>query len=110
MVLTKRLLVLAGCQNSMKFTLGYIYLLVGNVVSWKSVKHSLITSSTMAAKLLTCYETSNHRIWLRNFVMGVHIVDGVDRALKLFCDNKSAMLHSNNNRSSMNSKYIDINS
>ena len=38
----------------------------------------------------------------------MHIVDGVDRTFKLFCDNKSAVLHSNNNRSSMKSKYIDI--
>ena len=28
----------AGCQDSMKFTSGYIYLLVGCVVSWKTAK------------------------------------------------------------------------
>ena len=38
----------------------------------------------------------------------MHIVNGVDRTLKLFCDNKSAVLHSNNNKSSIKSKYIDI--
>ena len=36
------------------------------------------------------------------------LVDGIDRPLKLFCDNKSVMLYSNNNRSSTKSKYIDI--
>ena len=32
----------------------------------------------------------------------------VARPLKLFCHNKSTVLYSNNNRSSMKSKFIDI--
>ena len=35
-------------------------------------------------------------------------MDGIERPLKLFCDNKSAVLYSNNNRSSTKSKFIDI--
>ena len=98
----------AGCQDSMKSTLRYIYLLAGCAVSWKSAKQSLIISSIMAAKFIAYYEASNHGIWLQKFFMGLRIVDGVDRPLKLFCDNKSAMLYSNNNRSWMKSKYINI--
>ena len=40
--------------------------------------------------------------------MGLRIVDKIERPLKLFCDNKSAVLYSNNNRSSTKSKYIDV--
>ena len=35
-------------------------------------------------------------------------MDGIERPLKLFCDNKSTIIYSNNNRSSMKSKFIDI--
>ena len=35
-------------------------------------------------------------------------MDGIERPLKLFCDNKSAVLYSNNNRSSTEYKFIDI--
>ena len=62
----------------------------------------------MAAEFVACYETSNHEIWLRNFVTGLRIMGGIGRPLKLFCDNKSEVLYSNNNRSSMKSKFIDI--
>ena len=92
----------------MKSTSGCIYLLASGAISWKSAKQSLIASSTMAAEFITCYEASNHGIWLRNFVTGLRIVDGVERPLKLFCDNKSAVLYSNNNRSSTKSKHINI--
>ena len=62
----------------------------------------------MALEFVACYKASNHEIWLRNFVTGLSIFDGIERPLKLFCDNKSAVLYSNNNRSSTKSKFIDI--
>ena len=91
----------------MKFTSGYIYLLAGGAISWKSVKQSIVASSTMAAKFVACYEASNHGIWLPNFVTRLRIMDGIERPLKLFCDNKSTILYSNN-RSYTKSKFIDI--
>ena len=35
-------------------------------------------------------------------------MEGIERPLKLYCDNKLAVLYSNNNRSSTKSKHIDI--
>ena len=79
-----------------------------DAVSWRSAKQTLTASSTMATEFVACYEASNHGIWLRNFVTGLRIVEGIERPLKLYCDNKSAVLYSNNNRSSTKSKHIDI--
>ena len=62
----------------------------------------------MTIEFIACYEASNHGVWLWNFVTGLHIVDDIERPLKSFCDNKSAVLYSNNNRSSSKSKHIDI--
>ena len=61
----------------------------------------------MVAEFVACYKASNHGIWLRNFVTGLRIFDGIVRPLKLFCDNKSTVLYSNNNKSSTKSKFID---
>ena len=36
------------------------------------------------------------------------MVKGIERPLKLYCDNNSAVLYSNNNKNSSNSKHIDI--
>ena len=38
----------------------------------------------------------------------MRIVDNIERALKLFCDNQSVLSYSNNNRSSCKSKHIEI--
>ncbi|XP_034684099.1 secreted RxLR effector protein 161-like [Vitis riparia] len=60
----------AGCQDSRRSTSGYIYLLAGGAISWRSAKQTLVTSSTMEAEFVACYEASNQGIWLRNFVTG----------------------------------------
>ena len=97
-----------GCLDSKRSTSGYIYLLAEGAVSWKSIKQTLTASSTMEAEFIACHEASNQGIWLRNFITGLRIVDGIERPLKIYCDNGAAVLYSNNNRSSSKSKHIDI--
>ena len=43
-----------------------------------------------------------------NFVTGLRVVDGIERPLKVYCDNRAAIEFSNNNGSSLDSKHIDI--
>ena len=98
----------AGCQDCKRSKSGYIYLLDGGVIFCKSAKQKLIASSTMTAEFVACYEVSNHGLWLRNFVTGLRILSDIKKTLKLYCDNKSAVLYSNNNRSSSKSRCIGI--
>jgi hypothetical protein len=39
----------AGCVDSRKFTLGYIFLLAGGAISWRSSKQTIVATSTMEA-------------------------------------------------------------
>lgn len=98
----------AGCSDSRKSMSGYVFMLAGGAISWKSVKQTLVASSTMEAEFVACFEASKQGIWLRNFVTCLKIIDGVDRPLKLYCDNKAAELYAKNNRRSSRSKHIDI--
>jgi hypothetical protein len=98
----------ASYMDSLKSTSDYIFMLARGAISWRSAKQSMIVSSTMTAEFIACFEASNHGIWLRNFVTGLRIVDTMKLPLKLYCDNSSAILYSNNNGSSSKSKHIDI--
>ena len=83
-------------------------MLAGGAISWKSTKQTLVASSTKVAKFIACFEASNHGIWLRNLVTGLHVVDGIKRTLRIYCDNELAVQYSNNNRSTTKSKFFDI--
>lgn len=97
-----------GCLDSRRSTSSYVFILGGGAISWKSIKQTLIVTSTMEAKFIACYETSNHGIWLRNFIIGLQIVDGIERPLRINCDNKAIELYSKKNHRSSKFKHIDI--
>ena len=86
----------ASCVDDQKFTYGYIFMMVEGVVSWKSVKQTLATSSTMEAMYVACYEVVFHVIWLQNFISALGVVHSISRLLKLFCDNSVAIYFSRN--------------
>ena len=89
-------------------TLGYIYMLARGAISWRSTKQTLVAYSTMEAKFIACFKASDHGIWLQNFVIRLRILGGIERPLKIYCDNKPTVMYSNNNRSSLKSKHVDI--
>ncbi|CAI8599964.1 unnamed protein product [Vicia faba] len=73
-----------GCPDSRRSTSGYIFLLAGGAVSWKSSKQTLVAPSIMAVEFMACFEVSNHAMWLRNFVTSLHIVGSIERPLKVY--------------------------
>jgi hypothetical protein len=48
----------AGCLDTEKSTLGYIFTLKNGAISWKSSKQTITTSSTMYAEFVACYEAT----------------------------------------------------
>ena len=98
----------AGCQDDLKSTSGYIFMLAGGAISWKSVKQTLTASSTMQAEFVACYGAATQAIWLRNFISGLMIVDSISRPLTIYCDNSAAVFFSKNNKHSSGSKHMEI--
>ncbi|XP_030969988.1 secreted RxLR effector protein 161-like [Quercus lobata] len=50
----------AGCVDSRKSTFGYLFMLAGGAISWKSSKQTVTTTSTMEAEFVACFETTVH--------------------------------------------------
>ena len=83
-------------------------MVVGGAVSWRSVKQTLIATSTMEAKLVSCFEATSQGVWLKSFISGLRIMDSISRPLRIFCDNSTAVFLAKNNKSGSRSKHIDI--
>ncbi|KAL6333644.1 hypothetical protein AAG906_028829 [Vitis piasezkii] len=98
----------AGCLDSKRSTSGYIFMLVGGAVSWKSVKQTLIVSSTMWGRIHSLLQGIKPWDMATEFYHRMRIVDGIEKPLRINCDNKTAELYYKNNRSSSKSKHIDI--
>jgi hypothetical protein len=98
----------AGCKDTEKSTSGYVFLLAGGDISWKSSKQTVTTSSTMYAEFIACYEATGQAMWLKKFVPDLRVVDNIERPLKLYCDNEPAIFYAHNNKSSDAAKHIKI--
>jgi hypothetical protein len=66
-----------GCLDTDRSTLGYVFKLIGEAISWSSSKQTVMTSSTMYAEYVACYEAAGQALWLKKFVPGLRVVDNI---------------------------------
>ena len=87
------------CVDSRKSTSGYIFILVGGAISWRSIKQTLTATSTMEAKFMSCFEAISHGVWLKSFISRLKVMDSISRSLSIYCDNSIAVFMAKNNKS-----------
>jgi hypothetical protein len=97
-----------GCVDTRKSTSGFVYLLAGGAVSWKSTKQTIIAASTMEAEFVACFEATIQGLWLQNFILGLGYVDNITKPLKIYCDNSATIFFSKNDQYSKGAKHIEI--
>ncbi|RDX81381.1 hypothetical protein CR513_37946, partial [Mucuna pruriens] len=90
-----------GKLHRRKSTFGYIFMLAGGAISWRSAKQTLTATSTMKAKFISCYEATSHSLELWTLC-----TLSLYKSLKLYCDNSVAIFMAKNNH--VDTKYLAI--
>jgi len=96
-----------SCLDSRKSTSGSVFTLGGGSVVWRSVKQTCTSDSTMEAEYVAASDASKEAVWLRKFLMDLEVVPGVDKPLRLYCDNSAAIANTKEPRYQKMSKHID---
>ena len=99
---------LIGCLDDLKSTSRFIFMLSGGVISWRSVKWTLIASSIIQAKSIAYYGTATQAVWSRNLIAGFLIVHSIIRLLTIYCHNRTVVFFTKNNKSFSGSKYFEL--
>ena len=73
-----------GCVDLRKSTFGYIFILAGGAISWRSVKQTLTATSTMETEFISCFEATSHGLWLKSFISGLRVMDSISRPLSIY--------------------------
>lgn len=73
----------SGCSDDLKSTLGYVFTMAYGAVSCRSVKQDTVVAATMVSEYLSCCETVNQAIWLKNFIMGLQVVASVSKPIQI---------------------------
>lgn len=98
----------ASYVDSQKSIFGYLFILAGGAISWKSAKQTIIAASTMEAEFVVYFEATVLALWLRNCISGFGIVDSIAKQLRMYCDKFTAVFFSKNDKYSNGAKHIDL--
>ena len=81
--------------DEIKATSGYVFILGGGAISWKSCKQTILTRSTMEAELTTLDTATVEAEWLRELLMDLLIVEKPIPAILMNCDNQTVIVKVN---------------
>ena len=85
---------------------GYVFILNGAAVSWRSCKQSVIARSTLEAEYMAASEAATEGIWLKEFVTELGVVPSALDPMEIFCDNTGAIALAKEPRCHKSSKHI----
>nr|GEU60221.1 hypothetical protein [Tanacetum cinerariifolium] len=66
---------------------GYVFVLNGGVVDWKSAKQSIFATSSAEAEYIAAFDASKEVVWVRKFISGLGVVPTIEEPISKYCDN-----------------------
>ncbi len=97
----------AGCEATRKSTSGYVFMLGGAPVSWRSKKQELAAASSCEAEYIASFHASKEAIWLKRLLADIHPATRMS-AIKVFSDNQGAHAMAYNTAVNDRTKHIAI--
>ncbi|GKC48502.1 hypothetical protein Tco_1071247 [Tanacetum coccineum] len=74
---------------------GYVFVLNGGAVDWKSAKQSIFATSSAEAEYIAAYDASKEAVWVRKFISGLGVVPTIEEPINMYCDNTGAITIAN---------------
>jgi hypothetical protein len=86
---------------------GYVYILNGGAMSWRSCKQSVIAHFTTEAEYMAASEASHEGVWIKNFINELGVVPSALDPMEILCDNTGAIALAKEPRYHPNTKHIN---
>ncbi|GJS78905.1 hypothetical protein Tco_0728786 [Tanacetum coccineum] len=82
-------------RDDTKSQTGYVFILNGGAVDWKSSKQSTTAMSATEAEYIAASKAAMEAVWIRKFISGLGIVPTINEPIRMFCDNSAALHFAN---------------
>ncbi|GKE30901.1 retrotransposon protein, putative, ty1-copia subclass [Tanacetum coccineum] len=86
---------------------GWVFLLNGGAVTWKSSKQDTMANSTCESEYIAACEASKEDIWRKNFIVDLGVVPTVQDPIEIFYDNEIAVALTKEPKDHEKSKHIE---
>nr|GEW13976.1 retrotransposon protein, putative, Ty1-copia subclass [Tanacetum cinerariifolium] len=81
--------------DDLKSQTGYVFILNGGAVDWKSAKQSIFATSSAVAEYIATFDTSKEAVWVRKFIFRLGAVLTIEEPISMYCDNTRAIAIAN---------------
>ncbi|GJV87131.1 retrotransposon protein, putative, ty1-copia subclass [Tanacetum coccineum] len=78
-------------RDDLRSQTGFVFVMNGGAVDWKSSKQSTTAMSSMEAEYIAAAEAAMEAIWIRKFISGLGVVPSIDKPMDMYCDNTCAI-------------------
>lgn len=95
-----------GCLESRRSTSGYVFLLAGGAISWKSKKQDAVALSSTEAEYMAACLASKEAVWLRRLLKELGVLQTTPT--EIFTDNQSSLKLMENPVLHERTKHVDI--
>ncbi|GJS50542.1 hypothetical protein Tco_0623904 [Tanacetum coccineum] len=79
-------------QDELRSQTGYVFVMNGGDVDWKSSKQSTTAMSSMEAEYIVASKVVMEAIWIRKFIYGLGVVPNNDRPMDMYYENTCAII------------------
>ncbi|GJV95127.1 retrotransposon protein, putative, ty1-copia subclass [Tanacetum coccineum] len=77
--------------DNLKSQTGYVFVLNGGAVDWKSTKQSIFATSSTDAEYIAAFDASKEAVMDSKFISGLGIVPTIEEPISMYCDNTGAI-------------------
>ncbi|GJR71489.1 putative reverse transcriptase domain-containing protein [Tanacetum coccineum] len=85
---------------------GYVFVLNGGVVDWKSAKQNIFSTSSAESEYIAAYDASKEAVWVRKFIYGLSIVPIIKEPINMYYDNTGAITIANESRITKGARHF----
>nr|GEV82243.1 hypothetical protein [Tanacetum cinerariifolium] len=81
--------------DDLKSQTGYVFILNGGAVDWKSAKQSIFATLSVEAEYIATFDASKEAVWVRKFISGLGVVPIIKEPISMYCNNNGAIAIAN---------------
>nr|GEY83146.1 hypothetical protein [Tanacetum cinerariifolium] len=74
---------------------GYVFVLNGGDVDWKSAKQSIFATSSTEAEYIATFDAFKEAVWVKKFISGHGVVSTIEEPISMYCDNTEVIAIAN---------------
>nr|GEZ19489.1 putative retrotransposon protein [Tanacetum cinerariifolium] len=92
--------------DDLKSQTGYVFVLNGGAVDWKSAQQSILATSSIEAEYIAAFDASKEAVWVRKFISGLGVIPTIEEPISMYCDNTGAISIANESRITKGARHF----